>query len=231
MRRALGRLLIGAMVVWSVTVRADEIIDRVLAVVSGDVILLSDVEAARAFGLVTPAAGDPVRSVLSQLIDRELVLAEVDRYAPPEPPASAVDGELETVRRRFASREAFQAALARSGIGESHLRETLREQLRIRAYIDQRFTVLSPTEDEVRRYYREHQAQFASEGVVRPYEDVRADAASAWVAARRKALVDEWVAGLRRRADVIDLYLPSPRSPTGSKSSPAAAPRSPSAPR
>lgn len=195
----------------------DEIIDRVLAVVSGDVILLSDVEAARDFGLVTPADPDPVRSVLSQLIERELVLAEVDRYAPPEPPTSAVDRELETVRRRFASAQTFQAALARTGINESHLRETLREQLRIRAYIDQRFTVLSPTEDEVRRYYREHQAQFTVEGTVRPYEDARADAASAWVAARRKALVDEWIAGLRRRADIIDLYLPSPRRPTGSR--------------
>jgi peptidyl-prolyl cis-trans isomerase SurA len=201
------------LVVAATAARADDIVDRVLAVVSGDVILLSDVDAARAFGLLAPPGSDPVGSVLSQLIDRELVLAEVERYAPPEPPASAVDRELEQVRRRFPSAQAFDAALARTGIDLSHLRETLRENLRIRAYLDQRFTVLSPTEEEVRRYFLDHPAEFTVGGTLRKYEDARPDAAAAWVAARRKALVDEWVGGLRRRTDIIDLYLPSPRPP------------------
>jgi hypothetical protein len=78
--------------------------------------------------------------VLSKLIDRELVLAEVDRYAPPEPTTEAVDREVEQVRRRFPSAAAFDSALARSGIDEQHLRETLRQNLRMRAYLDQRFS-------------------------------------------------------------------------------------------
>jgi hypothetical protein len=77
--------------------------------------------------------------VLSKLIDRELALAEVDRYAPPEPTAAMVDREVERVRQRFTSPAAFDAALARSGIDEKHLRETLRQDLRTRAYLDQRF--------------------------------------------------------------------------------------------
>ena len=104
----------------------------------------------------------------SQLIDRELQLTEVDRYAPPEPSAADVDREVETVRSRFPSPEAFEAVLARSGIDLAHLRETLRENLRIRAYLDQRFSV----SDE-----------------------------------RRQQVVEDWIAGLRRRADIIDLYL------------------------
>ena len=68
------------------------------------------------------------------------MLAEVDRYAPPEPTAEAVDREVQRVRARFASPEALDAALARSGIDEKHLRETLRQDLRMRAYLDQRFT-------------------------------------------------------------------------------------------
>src|SRR5882672_5342805 len=66
-----------------------ETIDRVLAVAAGQLIMLSDVTAARDLGLVTlNKAVDPGQSIgaiLSTLIDRELVLAEVDRYAPPEP--------------------------------------------------------------------------------------------------------------------------------------------------
>jgi hypothetical protein len=153
----------------SVVSAKGEVIDRVLAVVSGSLITLSDVNAAHDLGLVTPRpSGDPIRDVLSQLIDRELQLAEVDRYAPPEPSAADIDRELETVRSRFPSPDAFEAVLARSGIDLTHLRETVRENLRIRGYLAQRFSV----SDE-----------------------------------RRQQVVDDWVAGLRRRADIIDLYL------------------------
>jgi hypothetical protein len=118
-----------------------EILDRVLAVVAGSLITLSDVTAARDLGLQSVDAGtaDPVRSILSKLIDRELVLAEVERYGPAEPSAEAIDAEVAKVRARFASSEAYAAALTRSGIDEAHLRETLRQDLRIRAYEDQRF--------------------------------------------------------------------------------------------
>jgi hypothetical protein len=147
-----------------------EVIDRVLAVVSGSLITLSDVNAALDLGLVTPRdSGDRVRDVLSQLIDRELQLAEVDRYAPPEPLAEEVEREVQIVRARFASPAAFDAVLDRAGFDLAYLRETLRENLRIRAYVDQRFSV-------------------------------RDD--------RRQPVVDDWIAGLRRRADIIDLYLP-----------------------
>ena len=117
-----------------------ETIDRVLAVVAGQLITLSDVTAAADLGLQSgTGAADPVRAVLDKLIDRELVLAEVDRYAPAEPTAAAVDREVQAVQQRFPSPSAFDAVLARSGIDEKHLRETLRQDLRMRAYLDQRF--------------------------------------------------------------------------------------------
>jgi hypothetical protein len=142
-------------------------------VVAGQLITLTDVTAAIDLGLQSPdGAADPVRAVLNKLIDRELVLAEVDRYAPPEPSAAAVDLAIERVRQRFSTPAAFGAALARSGIDEPHLRETLRQDLRMRAYLDQRFSAASD---------------------------------------RRTTVVDEWMAGLRRRGGVIDLYLAGER--------------------
>jgi hypothetical protein len=186
---------------------ASEIIDRVLAVVAGNLIMLSDVTAAREFGLVAHgAAPDPVRETLSRLIDRAIILAEVERYAPPEPDADAVDRELQAVRSGFASPQAFDQTLARAGVNEKHLRETLRQNLRIRAYLDQRFTVASPTDEEVGRYYREHQQEFSRNGAIVPFDQARQNVVQAIRTERRRMLVDDWVAGLRRRAEIVDVY-------------------------
>ena len=188
-------------------VAASEIIDRVLAVAAGNLIMLSDVTAALEFGLVGPGpAPDPVRDTLSRLIDRAIILAEVERYAPPEPDADAVDRELQAVRSGFASPEAFDQALARAGVNEKHLRETLRQNLRIRAYLDQRFTVASPTDEEVGRYYREHQQEFSRDGAIVPFDQARQGVVQAIRTERRRMLVDDWVAGLRRRAEIVDMY-------------------------
>jgi hypothetical protein len=151
---------------------AAETIDRVLAVVAGQLIMQSDVAAVRDLGIVAPApGGDPVASVLNKLIDRELMLAEVDRYAPPEPDTSEIDREEAAVRARFPSAKAFNDVLARSGFEPAHVREIVRQNLRLRAYLDQRFTV--PDGDQQ----------------------------------RRQMLIDDWVASLRRRTPVINLYV------------------------
>jgi hypothetical protein len=142
-----------------------EVIDRVMAVVGTHLILMSDVRAAQALGLVPLGPGEGTDDIVARLIDRELILEEVNRYAPPEPQPAAVDAELAAARSRFASPSAFAAALTRIGVDERELREMLRQNLRVRAYITQRFGAETP-----------EQAQIA---------------------------IGEWVAGLRRRTDIV----------------------------
>ena len=148
---------------------ADEILDRVLAVAAGDVILLSDVRAARDLGLVPAGdAADPDRVALSALIDRALMLDEVNRYAPPEPAVAAVDVAFGRVTEHVGSLAALDAVLARVGLDERQARQILRQDLRIRAYLDQRFSGDTPE--------------------------------------RVQQAIYEWTAGLRKRADIVDLY-------------------------
>jgi hypothetical protein len=184
-----------------------ETLDRVLAIVAGVVITLTDVHAARDFQLVPyDRSGDPTREILTQLIERSLILTEVERYAPPEPEDAAVASSLDAVRSRFASPEAFRLALARVGLEERHLRELVRQGLRIRSYLDQRFAVVPVGDEQVAAFYRDHPALFARDGVLLPLEAVRDQVARAAAEARRRAAIEQWVAGLRRRADVIDVY-------------------------
>jgi hypothetical protein len=123
------------------TAAQPELIERTLAIVAGQAITLSDVRAALALGLIAkPAESDPVPAATRRLIERALVLREVERYAPPDPPDSAVDERLRETTERFGSEEALGAALAVWAFSEARLRTWLRDDLRMTAYISQRFT-------------------------------------------------------------------------------------------
>ncbi|HXW05368.1 MAG TPA: hypothetical protein VD833_09055 [Vicinamibacterales bacterium] len=186
-----------------------QIVERVLAVVGGQLILLSDCLAALRFGLVDPppAGADPVAATLPALIERQLQLAEINRYLPPEPAETLVDERLRAVRGRFPDDAAFEAALAETGLGAAQLRGMLRDDLRIASYRQQRFTnSLQPTEDELARYYRAHAAEFARDGAIPSFEQARAEARKRLIAERSSALIADWIEGLRRRAEVTILY-------------------------
>lgn len=188
-----------------------EIIDRILATVSGRVITQSDVRGALALGLIdTDATGDRTAATLSRLIDRELMLVEVDRYAPPEPDTEWLDRRIDAVRARFADSRAFSRALAENGMDETRLLAFVRDDLRIEAYVDQRFAAVArPTDEDVLEQYRKRETEFVREGLTVPFDDVEADLRARLTDERRQTLVADWVAGLRRRAEVDVLYAPA----------------------
>lgn len=187
-----------------------EIIDRILAVVDGDIVTLSDVNGAIQLRLIEPVPPDPIQFVLERLIERRLTLLEVDRYAPPEPSDAAIETAVSAVRTKIGTPERFDAALAQSGLTLEQLRRHVRNDLRIETYLRQRFgAVVQATEPEIIAYYREHQADFTESGTLRPFERARDEARTRLVAERRAALIRDWLAGLRRRAEVNVLYLPS----------------------
>jgi hypothetical protein len=183
---------------------AAEIVDRVMAVVGGQVITLSDTRAAMELGLVKVPDADQMSAVLRQLIDRELTLVEVRRYIPPDPPTSAVEDRVRDVRARFASQADMETALARSGLNEDRLRDWLRDDWRIQEYLDERFAgAAQPSDDEVDAYLRGHRDELIAE--TQTEERARDLARNRLTESRRASIVSDWLDGLRRRADIVDL--------------------------
>lgn len=178
-----------------------QVIDRVMAVVNGAVITQSDVEAVRRFGLLQAA---PAADLVERLIDRRLTVAEVNRYAPPEPASALVDARLSDVRRRFASGEAFARALAEVGLSEDQMRGFVRDDLRIEAYVRQRFgAAYQPPDADILQYYRTRPEAFTRNGVLLSFGEAYDDARAALIAQRRQQQIQDWLAGLRRRADIV----------------------------
>ena len=109
--------------------------------VAGQPIMLSDVTAAMQFQLVEVPAGteDPVGYTLERLIGRTLVLAEVERFQPPEPDPIEMTIRIDALQARAGSPAAFDKALAVHGMTRDQLRRHLRDDLRITTYLNQRF--------------------------------------------------------------------------------------------
>ena len=181
-----------------------------MAVVLQQPILLSDVTAARSLQLVQvpPDSPDPTAAVLDALIERALMLSEVERYQPPEPASSAIDARVADITRRIGSPEAMEKLMAATGMTLDRLRLYLRADLRLTTYLNQRFGASSkPSDEEVLAYYREHAGEFTSGGT--SSRSTRCPSIRERLAeARRMTLINDWTASLRRRADVTMQYVP-----------------------
>jgi hypothetical protein len=187
---------------------AQELLDRVLARVDGEPITLSDTRAAIGLGLVEPAEGvDPILFAVRQLIERRLVLAEVARFAPPEPGDAALDAQVKVLQARVGS-AADLAALQRStGYGPQQIRDAARDSLRIQAYLSQRFgPTVQPTDEEVGQYYRTHPDEFTRDGRLIPFAEAEPAARQKAADERRRAVVFQWMRELHQRADIVELY-------------------------
>jgi hypothetical protein len=174
------------------------LLDRILARVSGNEITYTDLMAARGFGVVAGPADD---AALQQMIDRQLLLIEVARFPPPDPPEAAVAAEL--ARERAVAGARMQELMTSTGTDEARLRDIARDTLRIDAYIDQRFgTSMQVTDDEAAGYYGAHPDEFRRNGVVIPFEEALPVARERASAERRREQVQRWLLDLRGRADI-----------------------------
>jgi hypothetical protein len=201
--RRVGHALLALLLVAAAAASA-EVIDRVMAIVDGHLITLSDVRRAMTLHLVDrdgPPAGEAV--ALERLIDRMLILQEVERYAPPEPERAALDTQLRDVERRLGNGD-LVSTLSDADASEAWLRQWVRDDLRMHAYIDQRFAgAAEPTDEELENYFRQHPDEFTRNGLEMNEASARQLARTRVMATRRQVLVDDWLTGLRRRATIV----------------------------
>jgi hypothetical protein len=200
-------LAVAALVTTLASAARADVIDRVIALVDGHLITLSDVRTITALSLLDPSspasAVEPGRDpIVEHVIDRILVLEEVERYAPAPPDDKAIDARIATIAEANGSATRVEQQLHELGVSPAWLRQWATDTLRIRAYVDQRFgNVVQPTDEELEAYFREHQSEFAGKDI--NDSTVQATARAAIVAARRRAVLVEWITGLRRRAEIL----------------------------
>lgn len=213
-RGAAWQVVVAAIIVvtavWAAPVRGAELLDRVLAVVSGTVITLSDARAAIALGLADPKdAQDPIEAALQWLVDRRLVLDEALRYDTGEVDAVVVDRALAAIRQRFPSDVAYREELVRLGLDDARVRGLVSDTLAMQQYVERRFdTMLPATDDELREFFGRHPERFVRDNRPLAFEEAIVEVRGLVQQERRREAAAVWLDRLRRRADVNEIYRP-----------------------
>jgi hypothetical protein len=188
------------------------LVDRIVAVVDDQPILLSDLERVLALGMVRPGQGESEqalrRRALDQLIEQRLRFHEVDRYGFQQIPGEALEGQLSALRERFGGEEGLRRRLLELGMSEESLLDLLRRQLQVLVYVDELLGArVFVGLEEIQRYYEGQlvpQLETAGEPVP-PLERVREQIREVLRQQRLNEELVRWTDELRRRADVVDL--------------------------
>lgn len=145
-----------------------EVVDRIAAVVNGEIILLSEVEEVAGPGL-PPAGTDAARrqALLSRAVEElvaDKLVTEVAREQGLEPAPAEIDAAIENVKRENRiDDKALTAALAQQGLTMEAYREMLAKQLtRMKVAEVKVRPRVKVSEDDVRRRYQEMTRGLAS---------------------------------------------------------------------
>ena len=191
----------------TVSVSAQQL-DQILAVVSGQVVLRSDVRAFLELGLIEATdMPDKVQSdqyYVTKLIERQLALDEVNRYRIPIPTSEEIDEKLAAIRGRLGGESELRALLALVGLGVRDLRQILQDDIRADVYVRERFGDANQlSESELISYFDDNRGSFTAPDRTVEFDEVRAAVRLKLWAERREMLVRDWLAGLRRRGEVM----------------------------
>jgi hypothetical protein len=118
---------------------AQEVIDRIVARIENDVILLSDLRNLQHYQQLVDGKQEPDALALDRLIDQWIVRSEADASRFPQPTAAEVDRGLQRLRDSFDSPAEFESRKKTSGLSDAGIRSEMTWQLYLSNYLDSRF--------------------------------------------------------------------------------------------
>lgn len=154
--RGVSHSLIGAVALLTMVALtpAQEVIDRIVARVDTDVILLSDVRALSRYQFFMDGKSETDAEILDRLIDQWIVRNEAKAALFPQPSDEEVQRSLGRLKRSFSSPEAFEERKKQSGLTDEDVERMLRAQLYLSNYLDSRFRAsIQIDEKEIEEFY------------------------------------------------------------------------------
>ena len=118
---------------------AQETVDRIVARVENDIILLSDVRALSRYQQFVDGKSETEALVLDRLIDQGIVRTEADISHFPHPSDADIDRSLTRLQKSFTSAGEYETRKKQNGLSDSEIRGMVASQLYLSNYLDSRF--------------------------------------------------------------------------------------------
>lgn len=133
-----------------------ELIDRIVARVESDIVLLSEVRALSRYQQLVDGKAESDAQILDRLIDQWIVRNEADTAHFPHPSEPDVDHGVEHVQAFFASKQEYEAREKQSGLSDAEIRNIVAAQLYLSNYLESRFRPSVQVDPkEVENFYQE----------------------------------------------------------------------------
>jgi hypothetical protein len=200
-------------------------LDRVVAIVNGELILDSDVDQdlrldeLEPYGASSEGQGKgALRSrAIERLINRDLILQQAKLQPGYDIGDAAVTQELDGLRKNIPAcklehcetQAGWDRLLAANGFTEAQLRERWRQRMEVLAFIEQRFRLgikISP--EEIEAYYTKTLLpQYAERHVAAPPVEAISDRIQEVLLQQRvSSLLNEWLQSLRAQGSIVLLH-------------------------
>jgi len=116
-----------------------EIVDRIVARIENDIILLSDVKTLESYQKLVDGKSEPDDQILERLVNQWIVRTEAEASRFPHPAGLELTRALAALRKSYGSDEDFEKQRRESGLSNQELREEMGLQLYLSNYLESRF--------------------------------------------------------------------------------------------
>ena len=135
---------------------AREVLDRIVARVENDVILLSDVRLLSHYQLLVNGKSETDAEILDRLIDQWIVRSEATVAHTPKPSDGDIDAAIERLQQSFANRPDYDARRKLADLSEAEVRALTADQLYLDNYLDSRFRPsVQVNEQAIQNFYQD----------------------------------------------------------------------------
>jgi hypothetical protein len=134
---------------------AQEVLDRIVARVEGDILLLSEVRTLSHYQELVDGKSESDAQILDRLIDQWIVRSEATTARFPLPTQEDIDKGVERVQKSFPSPAEYAKRKSQVGLNDGEIRELVASQLYLGNYLDSRFRPSAQvTQKEVEEFYQ-----------------------------------------------------------------------------
>ena len=196
--------------------RAQQVVDRIVARIADDVLLQSDLRELGQFQQLQGASVEPESTRLNELIDQWVIEHEGQAAQFPQASDADVNAALEQLKKNFGGEDVYQKRLKETGLSAASVRRILSRILFFSRYLDYKFRTAAQIDSaaEEKYYNTEFTEQMKARGEkLPPLESVRPAIHELLVQQDISKRAAEWLTESRSRLKVEIVTAPGSAAP------------------